>query len=101
MFIRYSVLADRLPRVLATGFAVSIVLAVVGASHFIGFNSSPSAAPVGFYSRTAPPPERGKLIEFCLPEDVAVFSETRGYIGHGSCPGDAESIGKIVTGMPG
>jgi conjugative transfer signal peptidase TraF len=41
------------------------------------------------------------LIEFCLPEDAAVFAEARGYIGHGSCPGDAESLGKIVTGMPG
>jgi len=87
--------------VLATGLAVSSLLAVVGASHFIGFNSSPSAAPVGFYWRTAPRPGRGKLVEFCLPEDVAVFAEARGYIGHGSCPGDSESLGKIVTGMPG
>ena len=101
MFIRYSVLADRLPRVLATGLAVSSLLAVAGSSHFIGFNSSPSAAPVGFYWRTAPRPGRGKLVEFCLPEDVAVFAEARGYIGHGSCPGDTESLGKIVTGMPG
>jgi conjugative transfer signal peptidase TraF len=94
-------LATRLPRMLATGLAVSILLAVVGASHFIGFNSSPSAAPVGFYWRTAPRPRRGKLVEFCLPEDVAVFAEARGYIGHGSCPGDTESLGKVVTGMPG
>jgi conjugative transfer signal peptidase TraF len=94
-------LADRLPRVLATGLAVSILLAVVGASHFIGFNSSPSAARVGFYWRTAPRLGRGKLVEFCLPEDVAAFAEARGYISHGSCPGDAESLGKIVTGMPG
>jgi conjugative transfer signal peptidase TraF len=101
MFIMYFVLAERLPRVLATGLAVSILLAVVGGSHFIGFNSSPSAAAVGFYWRTAPRPGRGKLVEFCLPEDVAVFAEARGYIGHGSCPGDAESLAKIVTEMPG
>src|SRR6516165_12409525 len=101
MFIRYSVLADRLPSMLATGLAVSILLAVVGGSHFIGFNSSPSAAAVGFYWRTAPRPGRGKLVEFCLPEDVAVFAEARGYIGHGSCPGGTESLGKIVAGMPG
>ena len=94
-------LADRLRRVLATGLAVSSLLAVAGASHFIGFNSSPSAAPVGFYWRTAPRPRRGKLIEFCLPENVAVFAEARGYIGHGSCPVDTESLGKIVTGVPG
>src|SRR5215472_19186028 len=101
MSIRYFVLAERLPRVLATGLAVSGLLAVAGASHFIGFNSSPSAAPVGFYWRTAPRPLRGKLVEFCLPKDVAVFAEARGYIGHGSCPGDAESLGKVVAGMPG
>ncbi|MBV8357058.1 MAG: S26 family signal peptidase [Deltaproteobacteria bacterium] len=97
----YYVLATRLPRMLATALAVSILLAVVGASHFIGFNSSPSAARVGFYWRTAPRPGRGKLVEFCLPEDVAVFAEARGYIGHGACPGDSESLGKVVTGMPG
>lgn len=101
MFNRYFVLADRLLQVLATGLVVSSLLAVVGASHFIGFNSSPSAAPVGFYWRTAPRLGRGKLVEFCLPKDVAVFAEARGYIGHGSCPGHAESVGKIVLGMPG
>jgi conjugative transfer signal peptidase TraF len=94
-------LANRLDIVLAIGLVVSSLLAVIGGSHFIGFNSSPSAAPVGFYWRTAPRPGRGKLVEFCLPEDVAEFAEARGYIGHGSCPGEAESLGKIVTGMPG
>ena len=77
------------------------VFGVLGLAHFIGFNSSTSAAPIGFYWRTAPRPGRGKLIEFCLPEDVAIFAEARGYIGHGSCPGNTESLGKIVMGMPG
>jgi len=93
--------ATPLQKALAIGLFVSSVLAVIGASHLIGFNSSPSAAPVGFYWRTAPRPGRGKLIEFCLPEDVAEFAEARGYIGHGSCPGGTESLGKIVMGMPG
>ena len=87
MFTRYYVLADQLLTVLAIALAVSTLLATIGASHFIGFNSSPSAAPVGFYWRTAPRPGRGQLIEFCLPEDVAEFAAARGYIGHGSCPG--------------
>jgi conjugative transfer signal peptidase TraF len=88
-------------RFLLYGALVVNIVAVLGLSHFIGFNSSTSAAPVGFYWRTAPRPGRGKLVEFCLPEDVADFAEARGYIGHGSCPGDAESLGKIVMGMPG
>ena len=77
------------------------MLAVIGASYCIGFCSSPSAAPVGFYWRTAARPERGELVEFCLPEDVAEFAMARRYIGHGTCPGGAESLGKIVMGMPG
>jgi conjugative transfer signal peptidase TraF len=94
-------LANPLHPLLATLLFVSTVLTVLVASRFIGFNSTPSAAPVGFYWRTAPRPGRGKMVEFCLPEDVAELALARGYIGHGSCPGDAESLGKIVAGMPG
>ena len=94
-------LANPLHRLLAPLLFVNTVVAVLIASLFVGFNSTPSAAPVGFYWRTASRPGRGKLVEFCLPEDVAEFALARGYIGHGSCPGDTESLGKIVTGMPG
>ncbi len=86
---------------LAISLAVSTLLAVVGASYFIGFCSSTSAAPVGFYWRTSGTPERGVLVEFCLPEDVAEFALTRRYIGYGTCPGGAESLGKIVMGVAG
>jgi conjugative transfer signal peptidase TraF len=41
------------------------------------------------------------LVEFCLPAEVADYAEERGYIGHGSCPGGTESLGKVVTAMPG
>jgi conjugative transfer signal peptidase TraF len=87
--------------VLASGLVVSTLLTLLVGSHFIGFNNSPSAAPVGFYWRTAPRPGRGKLVEVCLPEAVAEFAITRGYIGYGSCLGGAESVGKIVLGIPG
>jgi conjugative transfer signal peptidase TraF len=89
------------PTVLATGLVVSSLLTLLIGSHFIGFNASPSAAPVGFYWRLPPRPGRGKLVEVCLPEAVAEFAIARGYIGYGSCPGGAESVGKIVLGMPG
>jgi hypothetical protein len=36
---------------------------VVGLSRFIGWNSSPSAAPVGFYWRSKPALKRGQLVE--------------------------------------
>jgi conjugative transfer signal peptidase TraF len=74
---------------------------VIGTAHFVGFNSSPSAAPVGFYLRTTPRPRRGQLVEVCLPKVVAEFGIARGYIGYGACPGGAESVGKILLALPG
>jgi conjugative transfer signal peptidase TraF len=86
--------------VLTTALVVNILGAVI-LSRFVGFNSSTSAAPIGFYWRTAPRLGRGKLVEFCLPEDVGEFAYARGYIGHGLCPGSTEALGKIIIGMPG
>jgi conjugative transfer signal peptidase TraF len=99
-FTTHSPLHGRSSLLLYSGLAATALLFVI-VSHFVGFNSSPSAAPVGFYLRSAPRPRRGQLVEFCLPEEVADFAEARGYIGHGSCPGDTEALGKIVMGMPG
>jgi len=75
---------------------------IVGASHYIGLNTSASAAPVGFYLRTAAHPGRGKLVEVCLPPNVAGFGVERGYIGHSwRCADGSEAVGKVVLGMPG
>src|SRR6266436_5173551 len=99
-FTTHSPLHGRSSLLLYSALTATAVLIVI-VSHFVGFNSSPSAAPIGFYLRGAARPRRGQLVEFCLPEDVAEFAEARGYIGHGSCAGDTEALGKIVMGMPG
>ena len=75
---------------------------ILGASHYIGLNTSASAIPVGFYLRTAPRPGRGQLVEVCLPPSVAKFGIERGYIGHSwRCADGSEAVGKVILGMPG
>jgi conjugative transfer signal peptidase TraF len=79
-----------------------IATLAVGASHFIGVNTTASAAPVGFYLRTAPRPERGQLVEICLPPSVAKFGVERGYIGRSwRCPDGSEAVGKVLAGVAG
>jgi conjugative transfer signal peptidase TraF len=75
---------------------------LVELSHFVGINTSVSAAPVGLYLRTAPRPGRGKLVEVCLPSEVARFGIERSYIGRSwRCPDGSEPVGKRIVGMPG
>ena len=89
------------PRVLWALLDVIAVVAV-GLSHWIGWNSSPSAAPVGFYWREKPELKRGQLVEVCLPRGWAQFAMERGYIGYSwRCPDGSEALAKTVLGMPG
>jgi conjugative transfer signal peptidase TraF len=75
---------------------------LLATAHFIGWNSSASAAPIGFYLRSAPHPKRGQLVEVCLPPEWADFAMARGYIRRSwRCPDGSEALGKIVIGMPG
>jgi conjugative transfer signal peptidase TraF len=101
MFTRYFTLANRPDLLLAFGLIASTLLAIP-AAHYIGWNSSASAAPIGFYLRTAPHPKRGQLVEVCLPPAWAKFAMERGYIRHSwRCPDGSEPLGKIIAGMPG
>jgi conjugative transfer signal peptidase TraF len=79
-----------------------IFAALLASSHWIGFNSSASAAPVGFYWRGTVALKRGQLVEVCLPHAWADFSIARGYIGHSArCSDGSEPLGKTILGMPG
>jgi conjugative transfer signal peptidase TraF len=101
MFTRHFALADRLDTLLAFLLIASTLLAIP-AAHYIGWNSSASAAPIGLYLRTAPHPKRGQLIEVCLPPRWAKFAMDRDYIRHSwRCPDGSEPLGKIVAGIPG
>jgi conjugative transfer signal peptidase TraF len=81
---------------------IASTLLAIPAAHYIGWNSSTSAAPIGFYLRTPPHPKRGQLVEVCLPPEWARFAMDRGYIRHSwRCPDGSEPLGKIIAGMPG
>ena len=57
--------------------------------------------PKGLYrARWGPEIRRGDLIRVCLPEHVAHEARARGYLGPGTCEGDAAPIGKVVWGLP-
>lgn len=46
--------------------------------------------------------KRGELVLACLPEDVAEFAHSRGYVPRGGrCPGDLSPVGKFVMAIPG
>jgi len=76
--------------------------ALLVSTRWVGLNTSPSSAPVGFYWREKPALKRGQLVEVCLPSAWARFARGRGYIGHSwNCPDGSESIVKVIRAMPG
>ena len=66
----------------------------------VRFTLTPSL-PVGFYLRTEPVQERGRLLSFCPPKDAAAYALERGYLHRGSCPGGTEPLGKYVLATTG
>ncbi|MGA7634789.1 MAG: S26 family signal peptidase [Terriglobales bacterium] len=65
-------------------------------------NRTPSSAPRGIYLRTAARPGRGKLVEVCLPHEVALFAASRAYIrSAGRCNENTEPIIKEIDGIQG
>ncbi|MFC0389141.1 conjugative transfer signal peptidase TraF [Muricoccus vinaceus] len=65
-------------------------------------NLTPSL-PRGLWSLAEAPAElqRGDVVEFCLPHDVAVFAYDRGYLGHGLCGDGMMPLLKPVAAIPG
>jgi len=101
MFTKHFMPADQLDKLLFFALIAGSLLAL-GISRFIGWNSSPSAAPVGFYWREKPQLQRGQLVEVCLPYSWAQFAIERGYIAHSRrCPDGSEPLAKTILGMPG
>ena len=101
MFTKHFMPADQLDKLLIFALIAGSLLAL-GISRFIGWNSSPSAAPVGFYWREKLQLQRGQLVEVCLPYGWAQFAIERGYIAHSHrCPDGSEPLAKTILGMPG
>jgi conjugative transfer signal peptidase TraF len=72
-------------------------LAVVGVEA-AGFRiQHTESLPIGLY-REVPGarPTKGAIGVWCLPVETARWAKERGYLGRGSCPGEAEPIGKVV-----
>lgn len=60
-----------------------------------------ASLPVGFYWETGMRIERGAYVHFCLPEDIAAYAFTRGYLKTGACPGLYEELFKPVAAVAG
>ena len=86
------------------------VRAVLGALGFVAvgvlvgvrLNVTPSY-PLGFYVMEGDADDvvRGSIVTVCLPERWARFGLSRGYLGHGWCPGGSYGLGKMVLAAGG
>ena len=78
------------------------LLAVVVFSWFAGLRINISGSmPVGFYHVSRGAPAKGAMVLACLPDSVAAFARSRGYVPNGRCPGATAPIGKMVLAMAG
>ena len=93
---------------LRVGIAL-LVCVTVGLALGVRYNSTHSM-PKGFYTEAAVSAEeaaaglrvqRGELVMFCLPPDVAAFGTERGYLIKGRCPGGVAPLGKAVVAVEG
>src|SRR5207253_2222367 len=60
-----------------------------------------SSCPVGIYRLTHQPIIRGELVEACLPDAIASYGRSRGYIDSGDCPNGAEPVIKLIGALSG
>jgi type IV secretory pathway protease TraF len=79
-----------------------VIAALFALPRWFTVNRTTSSGPRGIYLRTALRLGRGKLVEVCLPHEVAVFAASRAYIrSTGRCSDNTEPIIKEIGGMPG
>jgi conjugative transfer signal peptidase TraF len=57
--------------------------------------------PIGVYRAVGGPVVRGAIVVICLPESIALFARSRGYLARGNCAGGVEPLGKPVVAMSG
>lgn len=83
------------------GAAITAVAAAIGFGAGVRVNWTPSL-PVGLYLVKAPgTPQRGEIVEACLPDGAAHFALQRGYIGPGVCEDGTMPVLKPVAAVPG
>lgn len=86
---------------LATGAIFIAALAAMMRSEHLVFVATDSSCPIGIYRINRRPITRDDLVEACLPDAIASYGMTRGYIGAGSCQDGAEPVIKIVAATAG
>lgn len=90
--------AQHSPLLFAAVPLLALVLLLWGTG--IRFNLTPSL-PLGFYRYTSEEPQRGMMVTFCPPADVATFALERGYLHRGACEGGVQPLGKFILAVPG
>jgi conjugative transfer signal peptidase TraF len=79
----------------------AVLLIAIGDAFGVLISNTDSAAAVGVYRVVSGEPKRGDLVAACLPIAIAQQGLACGYLRTGSCPGDAEPVGKIIGALPG
>ena len=86
------------------GLALSALAAaavMLAAQDHLRLNVSASM-PLGFWwVDTTPSFRTGDAVTVCLPDAVATMARSRGYVGSGTCSGDAEPLLKTVLALEG
>ncbi|QQP93222.1 conjugative transfer signal peptidase TraF (plasmid) [Skermanella sp. TT6] len=86
------------------GLALSALAAaavMLAAQDHLRLNVSASM-PLGFWwVDTTPSFRTGDAVTVCLPNAVATMARSRGYVGSGTCSGDAEPLLKTVLALEG
>ena len=93
--------ARQLGRCIGGIVIAAVFLTAVGDACGLLVSNTDSAAPAGVYRIILGEPRRGDLVAACLPIEIAQHGLARGYQRTGSCPGDAEPVGKIIGALPG
>jgi conjugative transfer signal peptidase TraF len=86
---------------LAMGAILIMLLAAATRSGALIFVATDSSCPIGIYQVVHQPLARGELVEACLPEAIASYGMTRGYLASGDCPNGAEPVIKVIGALAG
>jgi conjugative transfer signal peptidase TraF len=81
---------------LAIGAILIALLAASARTDGLIFVATDSSCPIGIYHVVHQPLAHGELVEACLPEAIASYGMSRGYLASGKCPDGAEPVIKVI-----
>ena len=86
---------------LAVGAILIAIFAFAMRADGLVIAASDSSCPIGIYRLVHNQLARGELVEACLPDAIAKYGMTRGYLTQGNCPNGSEPVIKIIGAIPG